>query len=66
MKIGDLVRRSFHWSPDIGAVGIVLKEPAEKDFFSKGLWARVHWLGRSPAPCTWEEDRNLRVINEDR
>ena len=63
MKIGDLVRRSFHWTP---GVGIVLKEPAEKEFFPKGLWVRVHWLGRSPAPCTWEEDRSLRVINEDR
>ncbi len=63
MKVGDLVRRSFQWRQ---GVGIVLKEPAEKEFFPKGLWVRVHWLGRSPAPCTWEEDRSLRVINEDR
>jgi len=62
MKVGDLVRRSFTGHP----VGIVLKEPAEKEFYPKGLWVRVHWLGRSPAPCTWEEDKNLRVINESR
>ena len=65
MKIGDLVRRSS-LRPATGVVGIVLKEPAEKEFFPKGLWVRVHWLGRSPAPCTWEEDKNLRVINENR